>query len=413
MKIDLIIEESFKSILQNKLRSFLAGFGIAWGIFLLMLLLGTGQGFRSGINSVMNVFAQKTLFLISGQTSQIIEGGLEGQVILFDQSFMNTLSSRFSDHIVGISPVLNYGNPVITYKGKAGSFWVRGISNEYFSIKKVKTAEGRLFNPLDDRNYLKHIVIGKQVAKHFFSDRNPVGEYLNINDIFFRVIGVLESGSIVSQEDESLILCPYTTYINYFNRDREFNRINLLLSESTNVAQIDKKIRQYVSKHYNFAEDDNSALYTTNQEIQVNALNQLFSTIDTFLWIVGLCLLLSGMVGISNIMLVMVKERTSEIGIKKAVGANRNDIMVSFLCESVVITVIAGMIGLCIGYSFIMIINYVLSAFMSDAVISHLSINVWIIIFSLILLILSGILAGLYPAQKAAKITPIEAMRHE
>ncbi|MDR0605388.1 MAG: ABC transporter permease [Bacteroidales bacterium] len=412
MKITSIIEDSIISILQNRLRSFLAGFGIAWGIFLLMILLGIGQGFRSGINSIFDVFAQKTLFLISGQTSQIVEGGGEGQTILFDQSFMKMLSSRFNNHVVAISPVLNLENAVITHKEKAGTFLVRGISNEYFFIKKVKAEDGRLLNPLDDLNNLKHIVVGKQVVKHFFPEGNSIGQYLNINDIFFRVIGILESGSMMSQEDESIILCPYTTYINYFNR-HSFNRINLLLKESTDMTQLEKKVRQYVAKQYNFSENDQSALYIINQENQVKVFNNLFSTIDIFLWIIGVCLLLSGIVGICNIMLVMVRERTKEIGIRKAIGAKKKEILFSFLCESMVITIIAGMIGLGIGYCFILIINYVLSAFINAAMISHLSINVWIVISSLILLILSGILAGLYPAQRAAKITPVEAMQYE
>ena len=413
MNVTFIIEDALKSILHNKLRSFLAGFGIAWGILLLTILLGIGQGFRTGINSIFNVFAQKTLFLISGRTSQTTQGGNEGQTILFSQSFVKSLSLRFEDHVIAISPVLNFGDPLITYGGKTGSFLIRGVSTDYFSIKKIKVEEGRLLNPLDDLNYKKHIVIGQQVVKSFFSEGNPIGQYLNINDIFFKIVGILESGSIISQEDESIILCPYATYVNYFNRGQEFNRINILFKGSTDMIQMEKKIRKYTSKKFNFFEEDHNALYTINQENQVHSFNKLFSTIDTFLWMVGFCLLLSGIVGISNIMLVIVKERTSEIGIKKAVGAKKRVILLSFLSEAIIITVVSGIIGICIGYLFILIINFFLTAFMSDAVISHLSINIWIIVTSLIILILSGIIAGLYPAQKAAKITPIEAMRCE
>ena len=410
----LIFEEVIHSIQHNKARSILAGFGVAWGIFILILLLGAGKGFQDGINAIFNVFAQKSMVLSSGSISKTIKGNNEGKVILFDQKFVESLSSRFEDNIEAISPEVSYnGNSFIINGKNGGQFQIKGVSSEYFAIKKVKTKEGRLINLADDLNSRRNIIIGKQVSERLFSKSNPIGQFLNIKGVYFKIVGVLESGSIITKGDEDVIFLAYNTFTGYFNQGKAYNTLNILLKNTSNTSKIEDQLREYISMKYNFSKDDYSALYIMNFETQVKAFNQLFSTIDYFLWFIGICLMLSGMVGISNIMLVIVKERTSEIGIRKAIGATSSSVLLLILSESVIITFIAGIIGMILGFVFLFIINYILSAFMPESLISHISVNLSVIILALVFIITAGMLAGLYPAKKAADTMPIEAIRHE
>jgi len=230
-----ILNEVIISIKQNKVRSLLAGFGVSWGIFILIILLGTGKGFQDSMSTTFNVFAQKTLILYGGNITKTIKGNNENSKILFTQDFENRLYKRFRDDIQAISPEVTYtGDSYVMYKKSGGNFQIKGVTSSYFELKKVKTSTGRLINDRDDKDGRRYIVIGKEIAERLFPNTEAVGCYLNLDGVFMRVVGVLESGSIISQADNNVIFMPYSTMLNDYNQGREFTTLNILLGDKSN-----------------------------------------------------------------------------------------------------------------------------------------------------------------------------------
>lgn len=410
------IQEAFFSLSQNKSRSILAGFGVTWGIFILILLLGTGRGFQEGILQLFSAFAKNSIWVYGGQVSENnLKKTTQKKFILFNQTDLGIIKDRFPE-IEFISPEINYsGNSLTSYQQNTAYPQIRGILSDYFSVKIIKPDEGRLLNVLDNNEYRRVAMIGRQVADLLFPTEAPIGKSINIAGTYFTVIGIIEKGSIFTQNEQNVVYIPSNTFIDCFNQGKEYNAFILTLSKSSNPVSLETKIKTFLARYKGFEVDDKKAIFILNFENQTKAFNKLFKGINVFLWFIGLSLLLSGIAGISNIMFVIVKERTFEIGIRKAVGANSRSIIGMIITESIVITSVAGIVGLLFGISIISLLNWTITSFFNskDFLFTSASIDFPVIIFSLLILVLAGVLAGFIPAKKASEISPVEAIRQE
>ena len=408
------IFEALISIMQSKTRSILAGFGVAWGIFILIILLGTGKGFQHGIFQLFNSFAKKSIWIYGGQSSDNKLNTSTHQ-ILFDKTDIHIIKERFNE-IEFISPELFYGgNALATNHQNLAYPQIKGVLPDYFNVKIIKPDEGRLLNILDNKEYRRVALVGRHISDMLFPNENSLGKSININGTYFSIIGIIEKGSLFSQNEQNVIYVPENTFVDCFNQGREYNAFILTLTKFANASNFENEIKKFLGRRKGFDISDKKAIFIVNFDNQVQAFENLFKGINSFLWFIGLCLLLSGIVGISNIMLVIVKERTFEIGIRKAIGAKSKSIIWMIINESIAITSIAGAIGLLVGVIFINLLNWALALFFNtkDSLFTYAIIDFPTIIFSLVILIFSGVFAGYWPAIMASNITPVEAIRFE
>jgi putative ABC transport system permease protein len=408
-----ILKEIAASIKEHKARSILTGFGIAWGMFILIVLLGAGNGFRSGMLAMFSGYASNSIWVTGQWASQAKAGGIQfGSRVRFNESITNRLQKHFPQiKSVSSEISLENANPV-GYKGYTGNFEVKGIDLNYNTVKILEIEEGRFLNELDYRKLRKVVVIGDRVKETLFKNENPIGKHISIAGVFFQVVGVLKTGTIFSMMEQNNIYTPITCLYHTFNLTKEFMTFGALLYNNSPVETFETELRNFLSQDIGFDKNDKKALYINNIQLQVTAFNSLFNGIDIFLWILGICFLLSGMIGITNIMLVVVKERTVEIGIRKALGATPESIIALIVSEALIITVLFGLVGLLLGYLGMGVYNWIVSALQTGQpeIFAQASIKGPIVASAFVILVVSGVLAGLFPAQKAAKIMPVETL---
>jgi putative ABC transport system permease protein len=411
-----IIHEIFASLRQHKTRTILTGFGVAWGIFILIVLVGAGRGLQHGVMKNFKAFSQNSLMIYGGQVSKATPYGLQaGSRVEFDESMLSLLKLRFPQ-ITHISPEAGMGgNVAVTYKNTTTIFDIRGVQDDYMLIKILETDTGRLLNPLDSKNLRRVALIGEQVKNTLFGDNKVLGEYINIGGVFFQVIGVLKQSSQLSGMDQNAIIIPYSVMRACYNKGEKFTSIAIMFKRNFNTQNIDQSIREFLGRQLKFDKWDQQAVYIWNINTMVTSVNKLFSGINVFLWILGLCLLLTGMIGISNIMFIVVKERTSEIGIRKAVGATPASIMKLIISEALFVTTIFGFVGMLLGFGGIRMFNWIVKSISQngDNILAGANINTSVVLFALFLLIISGTLAGIFPARKAANILPVKTLNAE
>lgn len=403
-------QEILHTIKQNKLRTFLTGFSVAWGIFMLIILLGSGNGLKNGVEHQFRDEATNSIFIYSGRTSDLYKGLSKGRRIYPDNGDYDWIVNNVSQLEKISSGYTIYGDNQISYNGEYGDFNITAVHPSYHEIEHLTPVDGRFINQNDLREKRKTAVIGITVKEMLFKEESPIGKHIKINDITFQVAGVFDADN--NDRENREVYVPITTAQTLFSRNDDVHSLRLTTNEVTAEESkgLVNTLRSKLAQTHTFAPDDQRAVYISNHIEQYTQFLNVFKAIDLFIWIIGIGTIIAGIVGVSNIMIIVVKERTLEFGIRKAIGATPASIIGLIILESIAITTFAGYFGLVLGVGVLSLLSNVMPAndfFMNPQV------NLVIAGSATLLLITSGIIAGLVPARKAAKIKPIVALRDE
>jgi len=402
-------QEIFSTIQKNKLRTLLTGFSVAWGIFMLIILLGSGQGLQNGVETEFKQDAVNSIWLFPGQTSKAHNGYSVGRRIKFTNEDYDQVNQKISGIEYISSRYFTRGNGVISYNNEYGTFDIISCHPGYQNIENASMVKGRFINDIDIDKFRKVTSIGTQVAEALFKNGDePVGKYLKVNGIPFQIVGVFTDPS---ERDINRIYIPVSTAQKVFNGGNTIHRLSFTTTKSVEESELMiEELKKDFAKRHNFDVSDEQALFVNNTLREYKQFQNLFSGIRIFVWIIGIGTIIAGIVGVSNIMMIVVKERTKEIGIRKAIGASPGSIISLILFESILITSIAGYIGLVMGVGLLELLS---KAMENVPFIKDPQADFSVAIYATILLIISGAIAGFVPANKAAKIKPIIALRDE
>jgi putative ABC transport system permease protein len=400
-------QEIFATINKNKLRTFLTAFSVAWGIFILIVLLGAGKGLSNGAHKEFMHDAVNSLNIENGQTVVPYKGIKPGRSIQLTNEDFELVSSRIG-HIEHSSAVYFERNSnVLTYENQHATFMVRACMPDHHYLENASIIEGRFINQIDIDEFRKVCAIGVPVKKSLFKNEEAIGKYIDVSGTPYKVIGVFTDPG---NGDNDRIYVPVTTVQRARNAQ---NHIDNIWSSLDNVAlnnseAIVKQVRELLAQQHNFSPSDISAVRIENWSEDYKRIMDMMEGINLFIWIIGIFTLIAGVVGVSNIMMIIVKERTKEIGIRKSIGATPVSIVMLIVQESIFITAIAGYTGLVLGVGLLQLFSDTEADFFQ-----HPSVDFNVAIASTCLIIVSGALAGLFPALKASKVQPIEALRDE
>ncbi|MFV0328943.1 MAG: ABC transporter permease [Dysgonomonas sp.] len=411
------LREIFSTISKNKLRTFLTSFAVAWGIFMLIILLAASNGLRNGVTSNFARRAQNSVTLWPGWTSMPYNGLPSDRQIKFDHKDYDLIRNKIPE-VEYVSVRLSQ-RATLSYEKEYGSWNLEGVSQDatYINNLKVANGNGRFLNKMDIDNRRKVIVISPDMKKVLFKDQDPIDKYVVAdNNIAYQIIGVYDNEDIYDNNPPAYI--PFTTAQMLYNKGYGFRRIDFtvvgLKTKEANEKFVES-IRQRMGKLHSFDPSDRSALYVRNTAEDMLESENIFSTITFFIIIVGAASLMAGIVGVGNIMLITVKERTREIGIRKAIGATPFSVLKLIIFEAIMITTAAGYIGMVLGIGLTELISTAMENSPSDgpSVFQNPTVDLATVIWSTLALIIAGTVAGLIPALKATRVSPIEAMRAE
>lgn len=400
--------EIYESVKRKPTRAVLTGIGITWGIFILVLLVSMGAAFERGVFKLFSGFSKSTTYIYASETSVGYKGASAGKKITFTETDLHLLK-RAIPQINAISPEVSRWNAV-SAAGKRGWFETKGVYPEYFSIKLVEPEQGRILDPLDMRENRNVALIGRNVAEVLFDRQNPIGKRIRIGQELYRVVGVIKNTLLNTSEARAVYL-PYRVWLHSNREAREFNTLLFSLAGKTDNRAIQTRIKSVMARQHYFSPADDKVFYFNSMEEQVKAFTDLFVMLQKFLWFMGISTLVGGVIGVANIMYASARERTKEIGIRKAVGAKTGQIKAMIIAESVALTAGAGYIGVGLAWGVLQIAGAWIPP--DTPLLDTPAIHFPTAVAALVILILAGTLAGLKPALFAAELNPIDALRDE
>lgn len=402
-------QEIFETVRSNLLRTVLTGFSVAWGVLILVVLLGSGQGLERGIEFQFRDDATNSIWVSPGQTSMPHRGGPVGRRVQLKNRDFEAIGGEIAgvEHITARFNIR--GTITVAYGSVSQTFPVRSVHPDHLYLERTQISRGRFINQLDIAEFRKVTTIGKNVQQTLFGKEDPIDKFVRIKGVAFKVVGVFEDDG--NQREMDIIYLPISTAQRTFGGADNINQV-MLTTGDANLAFTEKmgeEILGQLAEQHRFSTDDQRAVDIRNINKNVQQFVQLMQGIRAFVWLIGIGTLLAGVVGVSNILMISVHERTREIGIRKALGATPRQIVALIVQEAILITSLAGYVGLVVGLGLLELF----ASLPASDFFRQPGIQLTVGLQAMALLVLAGALAGFFPARRAARLRPIDALRDE
>lgn len=414
MRIDIdSYREIIDTLTRNKSRSFLTGFGVFWGVFMLVALIGGGQGLKEMLNKNFAGFATNSALIWAQPTSKAYKGFRKGRQWTMVYKDVERLKEQVPELDVVTPMVSRWGGNAVVGEHKS-SCNMSGVTPDYAKVMEPEMYYGRYLNDMDLQQRRKVCVLGKKVYKTLFpGGGDPCGKLIRVDSVYYRVVGVdFKTGGVnLNGDSEEAVVLPITLMQQTYNMGEEIHILCVTAKPGITMSKITDKMRSVVARAHLVDPTDEQGVMVFNTEVLFQLLDNLFRGVNFLIWLVGLGTLLAGAIGVSNIMMVTVRERTTEIGIRRAIGATPTMILSQIISESIVLTLVAGMSGILFG---VLILQMLELANTEDGILAaHFQVQFWTAITAALAVSIMGVLAGLAPAARAMSIKPVDAMRDE
>ncbi|MDP3353839.1 MAG: ABC transporter permease [Flavobacteriaceae bacterium] len=403
-------QEIFQTLSKNKLRTVLAGVTIAFAILLFTLLFGIGNGLKHTFEKQFAGDSQNSVYIRTGNTTKPYKGLQSGRKIQLRNNDSKFINEKFEDEIQFFSPNIQRFNVQAIYKGEQNRYTVRGVYPDYQPLESAEIKEGRFLSFIDLKRKAKVIAIGRLVEEDLFGGRNAVGKNISLDGISYKVVGVFNDPG--GDQDERYIYAPFTTIQGMYKPFDELDQFGLTYNPKLNIEQaiaFTNLLTKVLKEKHGIDPRDQAALRVQNYAEGAKNVQQFMMVLNVIILFIGIGTLIAGIIGISNIMVYIVRERTKEIGIRKALGATPNSIIGMIMMESIFVTALAGYAGLLIGVFTLKAIGKSLETYF----ILNPSVETYVVVGATIILVIAGTIAGYIPAKRAASIKPIVALNDE
>lgn len=405
--------EILDTLTRNKSRSLLTGFGVFWGVFMLIILIGGSQGIKETLAKNFEGFASNTTLLFSQNTTKAYKGFRKGRAWNMEDKDVERLKEHIPELEV-VTPMVFANTAQTVYNDHKTTGHILGVKPEYAKVQAPKLYYGRYINSMDEKQGRKVCIIGKKIYQNLFSPGiDPCGKRIRVGNVYYQIIGVdYNSSSInIGGNAEDAITIPFNVCRQMFNYGNNVHTIAMTGRGSVKMSSLSQKMRETVARNHSIDPTDEHALSVFDTEVMFGIIDSLFKGVNYLVWLIGLGTILAGAIGVSNIMMVTVKERTTEIGIRRAIGARPSMILWQILSESLILTIVAGMSGILLG---VLILQMLELGNTKDGILeAHFQVGFWTAIAAASFLSILGMLAGLAPAYRAMAIKPVDAMRDE